>query len=119
MTMRRLLLLLIMLAFGLTQAAAAPMAVCLHSDADAHAEALESSYAETAAAASHEEVAGSAAEKRGVPADAGGSASGSVILPTGPAVPVAGVPGGVSRRPSNVLLLSGRVIAPLLDPPLA
>jgi hypothetical protein len=119
MTMQRLLLLLVMLAFGLTQAAAAPMAVCQHSDADAHAAALESDDAETAAAASHEEDAASAAGKRGVPTDAGGSAIGSIILPTGPAVPAAGEPAGAPRRPSEVLLPSGRVIAPLLDPPLA
>lgn len=117
--MHRLLALLIMFAFGVTQSVAAPMAVCQHFDAAGHAAALSSSDSATAAAAHGEETAAAAAEKQGAIADAGAGGAHSVLMPGTPPLPDPRDATAPRWRPGDASGLAGRSIPPLLDPPLA
>lgn len=117
--MRRLLILLFMLAVGLTNAAAAPLALCQHSSAASHVAALESTDASTAAAAHSEEAAAAAAEKQGSLADVAASALSGVLLPGGMILPSISEATALPWRPAESGQLTGRTVAPLLDPPLA
>lgn len=115
--MQRLLLILVTLIFGVTQAAAAPSAMCRHVSIEAHSQALESSDFATSGEAHHEEAAASAANK--MASDNVTASLGLGVLPDQRhlvELPRQGALPWATAPPGH---LSGRAIAPLLDPPLA
>ncbi|WP_120717256.1 hypothetical protein [Tsuneonella amylolytica] len=115
--MRRLFLFVMMLAFGMTQVAAAPLSVCRHADAKAHEAALTSSDDIVSASAQAEEAAASVAEKKGHAAD-GSVNLGNMLLPDLPVIAAVGIEDRAQPAPADGAVLTGRTISPLLNPPL-
>jgi hypothetical protein len=117
--MPRLLLLLLLLAFGVSNAVAAPLALCQHSSAGAHAAALESPDAATSASAHAEDAAAAASGKEGALAHVAATALGGMLLPGGPALPHV-IDTAMLPWPTEASArIRSRTLAPLLDPPLA
>lgn len=116
--MRRLLLLLVMIAFGVTNSVAAPLSYCLHADRIEHAAARASEDAATAAVAHREDAATAAAEKKGSAADSTGTSLSLGVLPESPDLPRRSDAGAPSWDSEAQSLFSGRAVAPLLHPPL-
>lgn len=116
--MPRLLLLLFLLAFGISNAVAAPLALCRHSSASAHAAALESSDLSVSSAAHNEESAASASEKEGALGHVAATALGGSLLPDGPTLPSIRETAMIAWPVSDAQMFRSRTVAPLLDPPL-
>jgi hypothetical protein len=117
-SMRRLMHILFVLAFAVTSAVAAPLAVCQHAGANAHAAALASSDASIVMAAQIEDSADAALEKRTPVAEVGAGTLAAVILPNiYSATPrlMAQATRWFADPPAE---LAGRSILPLLNPPL-
>lgn len=117
--MTRLLSLLVMYAFVLTNAASVAAAVCQHADTRAHAFALHSPDREVAARARGEEAARKNVEQRGALADAAAVQLAGFILPSEPIALAPKSPERMRDRPHDESALTGRSISPLLEPPLA
>lgn len=115
----RFFVFLIALAFIATNGVAARAALCQHVDAQAHAAALESRDALTAAAAHHEAGAEAAAGKTGTLADAAAASLAGLLIPPRPVVPTPVVSKRTALPLANAPGLSSRAIRPLLKPPLA
>lgn len=117
--MSRLLSLLAMFALVLTNGTAIATAMCGHTDAQAHAAALQSTDARVASAAMTEDAASSTASKQATPADGAAVQLAGFLLPSNPVLPTPGSSGALDRRPADAAKLASRAISPLLQPPLA
>ncbi len=118
-TVARLLSLLMMLALALTNSSTVAAVLCQHADARAHAYALQSTDADTVAAALDEEAAVAAAGKKATLADAGTVHLAGFPMPVGPALTPPQRLDRADTPPDDPQRLATRSISPLLQPPLA
>lgn len=117
--MARLLSLLMILALVLTNGASVAAAVCQHADAQAHASALLSVDAETAADAQAEDRAARNALQKGTLVDAAAVQLAGFMLPPEVAVPAPVRTEPIKRHAADERVLANRAVSPLLEPPLA
>jgi len=117
--MHRLLLLLLLFALAVSNSAAIAGVMCGHVDAEAHSAARESADAGTAQAALSEETKSKAVGKTGALSDSAAAAlAGYALPPEGPALAVR-IPAPAARLSWAALVLAGRSLRPILEPPLA
>lgn len=117
--MRQLLIVLMVLVFGVTHAAAAPYALCRHANGEAHAAALASAEEQTANDAHHEEASAATAEKLASLSDKVSANLSSGVLPDHSELPAALALALKLPIADAVSVLLGRAVAPLLRPPSA
>ncbi len=117
-SMHRLMHVLFVLAFAATSAVAAPLAVCQHADANAHAAALASSDASLGMAAQIEDRADAALEKRAPVAEVGAGTLAPVILPNIYSAMPRLMAQAIDWFADPPAELVGRSVLPLLSPPL-
>ncbi|MEA3004160.1 MAG: hypothetical protein QOH81_2948 [Sphingomonadales bacterium] len=116
--MTRLLTLLMVLAFVVSQGTSFAASICRHQSAQGHSIALQSHDRKIASQAFTEEAAGSVASKKGSPADAGSPSPASDMLAPATFVAPARIADAVRRRLTDAPRLPGTSVRPLLPPPL-
>ncbi|WP_162806450.1 hypothetical protein [Sphingosinicella terrae] len=116
--MRHLLALIIMFALAVTNGPAVAAAICQHGSASAHAEAMHSADLGVAAGAQAEEEHRKAA-KQGSLADGGAALVAGYMLPPDQAVLPVALSASLSGPAGDPMPLGGRMLRPLLRPPLA
>ena len=118
-TMTRLASLLLMFALVITNGPAIASAMCRHTDAAAHANALQSHDRGIAAAAAKEDRAAASADRKGTLADAASVQLAGFVRPAEPVLHVPFQPKPLSLRAADDDGPPGRALRPLLEPPLA
>jgi predicted lipid-binding transport protein (Tim44 family) len=116
---KRLVMMLMMIALAVTNATAMAAAVCRHQSAEAHVAALNSSDESIAAPARLEQAADDHMAKRGALADGGASSLPAFILPAEPVAPALPHPKATPLWPRNPAMRPGVAVQPLLQPPSA
>lgn len=116
-SMRRMLLLLILLSFGLSSSVLSPMAMCRHADGAAHEAARHSNDLAEVAVADREEMSALAFEKMKSSLDPLSGGLASMVLPAEPQLPPAWLSGWRPWHPGPAISLTSRSISPPLHPP--
>lgn len=117
--MARILSLLMMLAFVLTNGAAVASAMCQHVDAEAHAYARQSADTGIASEAMAEETAAAALSKKSALADAAGVHLAGFLQPSAADLPTPATTAALRAPATEPAKLASMAISPLLEPPLA
>jgi hypothetical protein len=116
--MTRLMTLLIVLAFVVSQGSSFAAAICVHQSPHAHAVALQSHDRKIAAQALTEDAAGQAASKKGSLSNGGAASPASDMLVPAALVAPFRIADAMRRRLTDAPGLAGTSVRPLLPPPL-